>query len=128
MIPQRLPRWTTLLVLPLLAGGLLLMHGVDAGVSTGGFHEASVTAPTHSHHGETPTEHHAADCDGCTVGHIMAACMAIVATVVGLRLARRATGTSVSTLVDSATNRIGAARQRLRPLDPAWVRLAVMRC
>ena len=43
-------------------------------------------------------------------------------------VARRATGTRLSTLVASATGRIRAARQLLRPPDPAWVRLAVMRC
>ena len=126
MSPLRLPRWTALLILPLLAGALLLMHGLDAGATTNGLHRAA--APTHAHHAETPAEHHDAGCEGCTVGHVMAACVAIVATVVGLRLARRATGTRLSTLVVSGLGRIRAARQLLRPPDPAWVRLAVMRC
>lgn len=127
MSPLRLPRWTALLVLPLLAGALLLMHGLDAGTTASGLHGAAAAAPTHSHQGEAPTEHHDAGCDGCAVGHVMAACVAIMATVVGVRLARRAAGVRVSTLVDFAT-RIRAARQLLRPPDPAWVRLAVMRC
>lgn len=127
MSPLRLPRWTALLVLPLLAGALLLMHGLDAGATTTGPHGASAVASDHSHHGETPAEHHDAGCEDCAV-HVMAACVAIVATVVGLRLARRAAGTRLSTLVDRATGRIRAARQLLRPPEPAWVRLAVMRC
>ncbi len=128
MSPLRLPRWTALLVLPLLVGALLLMHGLDAGASTTGLHGVAAAAPTHGHHIETPAEHRDAGCEGCTFGHVMAACVAIVATVVGLRLARRATGTRLSTLVFSALGRIRAARQLLRPPDPAWVRLAVMRC
>jgi hypothetical protein len=128
MSPLRLPRWTALLVLPLLAGALLLMHGLDAGASTAGLHGVAAAAPTHDHRAETPAEHRDAGCDGCTFGHVMAACVAIAATVVGLRLARRGTGTRLSTLVASSTGRIRAARQLLRPPDPAWVRLAVMRC
>jgi hypothetical protein len=128
MSPLRLPRWTALLVLPLLAGALLLMHGLDAGATTDGLHEASAAAPTHSHQGTSPAEHHDPGCDDCAVGHVMAACVAIVATVVGLRVARRDAGGRVSTFVGSTTGRVGAARQLLRPPDPAWVRLAVMRC
>lgn len=128
MSSLRLPRWTALLVLPLLAGALLLMHGLDAGPSTNGLPGASATAPAHAHHGEQPAEHHDAGCDGCGVGHVMAACVAIVATVVGLRFARRAMGARAATLVAAAMGRIGAARELLRPPEPAWVRLAVMRC
>ena len=128
MSPLRLPRWTALLILPLLAGALLLMHGLDAGANTSGLHGTSAVASDQSHQGDTPGEQHDAGCDGCAVGHVMAACIAVVATVVGLRLARRATGVRVSTLAASATGRIRAARQLLRPPDPAWVRLAVMRC
>jgi len=126
MSPLRLPRWTVLLVLPLLAGALLLMHGLDAGATTDELHAASGAAPRLAHRGETPAEHHDTGCDSCVFGHVVAACVAVVATVVGLRVARRATGTRMSTLV-SALGRIRAAR-RLRPPDPTWVRLAVMRC
>ena len=128
MSPLRLPRWTALLVLPLLAGALLLMHGLDAGATTTELHGASAAASDHSHQSGAPAEHHGAGCDGCAVGHVMAACVAIVATVVGLRLARRVAGTRVAALAATATGRIRAARQLLRPPDPAWIRLAVMRC
>jgi hypothetical protein len=128
MSPLRLPRWTALLVLPLLAGALLLMHGLDAGASTSGLPAAAAAAPTHAHHGETPAEHHDAGCDGCEIGHVMAACVAIVATVVGLRLARRAMGPRVATRAAAAPGLVRAARELLRPPEPAWVRLAVMRC
>lgn len=128
MSPLRLPRWTALLVLPLLAGALLLMHGLDAGATTTELHGASAAASDHSNQSGAPAEHHDAGCDGCAVGHVMAACVAIVATVVGLRLARRVAGTRVAALAATATGRIRAARQLLRPPDPAWIRLAVMRC
>ena len=128
MSPLRLPRWTALLVLPLLVGALLLMHGLDAGATTTGLHGAPANASTHVHDAEAPADHHGAGCDGCAVGHVMAACVAIVATVVGLRLARRAVGLRLATAVDTAVGRTRAARQLLRPPDPAWVRLSVMRC
>jgi hypothetical protein len=127
MSPSRLRRWIALLALPLLAGALLLMHGLDVGANASGLHEASAAAPEHSHEGKTPAEHHDGACKGC-VDHVMAACVAIVATVVGVRLARRVAGTSVSTVAGSAAAGVRAARQLLRPPDPAWVRLAVMRC
>lgn len=128
MSSLRLPRWTALLVLPLLVGALLLMHGLDAGATTNGLHGAWAAATENAHHAETPAEHHDAGCEGCAAGYVMAACVAIVTTVVGLRLARRVTGTRLSTLVVFALGRIRATRQLLRPPDPAWVRLAVMRC
>lgn len=128
MSPVRLPRWTAVMVVPLLVGALLLMHGLDAAATTGGLHGASVTASPHSHQGETPSEHHDTGCDGCAVGHLVAACAAVLATVVVLRLARGAAPVRVSTLIGSAPDGIRAARQVRRPPDPAWVRLAVMRC
>lgn len=128
MSPLRLPRWTALLVLPLLVGALLLMHGLDAGATTTGARGAVAVASDHSHHGEAPGEHHDGGCDGCAIGHVMAACVAIVVTLVGLRAARRVAGTRLSILLDTAMHQIRSARQLLRPPDPAWVRLAVMRC
>lgn len=124
----RLPRWTALLFLPFLVGALVLMHGLDAGATTTGLHATSSVAPTHAHHGETSAAHHDEGCEGCAVGHVMAACVAIVATVVGLRLARRATGAHPWAPIVAARGRIRASRQVRRPPDPAWLRLAVMRC
>jgi hypothetical protein len=128
MSPLRLPRWTALVVLPLLAGALLLMHGLDAGATTDGVHGASVAAPAHAHRGEAPSEHHDTGCEGCAVGHLMAACAAVLATGVGLHLARRATRARESRLAASAAGGTQADRQVLRPPEPTWVRLSVMRC
>lgn len=128
MSPCRLPRWTTLLVLPLLVGAFLLMHGVDAGVGTTNITEAAAPAPGHVEQNGQSANHGAEHCGGCAVGHVMAACVAIIATVVGVRLARRQLGTLLSTLVVPATGWAPARRVVLRPPEPAWVRLTVMRC
>lgn len=126
MSPLRLSRWTALLVLPLLTGALLLMHGLDADAAPDAVHASSVVAP--AHHGDTPLEHHEGGCDGCAGGHIMAACVAVVVTIVGLRATRHTARTRWPMLLEVAAGPRGAAHQALRPPDPAWIRLAVMRC
>lgn len=128
MSPRRLPRWTTFLVLPLLVGAFLLMHGLDARVGTTGAAEAAATAPGHVEQDAQSNDHGAEHCGGCAVGHVMAACVAIIVTVVGVRLARRPIGTLFTTLVVAATGWVRATHDVLRPPEPAWVRLAVMRC
>lgn len=128
MSPCRLPRWTTLMVLPLLVGAFLLMHGLDARASTNGVAEAAAAAPGHVEQDGQSENHGAEHCGGCAVGHVMAACVAIIATVVGVRLARRPLRTLITTLVVAATQWARATREVLRPPEPAWVRLAVMRC
>jgi hypothetical protein len=128
MSSSRVPRWTALLVLPLLVGALLLMHGLDARASAGGLPEASAATPAHAHHRAVPAEHDDEQCASCAVGHVTAACVAIVLAVIGLRLARRGAGFLVPALLDSVGVRLTAARELLRSAEPAWVRLAVMRC
>lgn len=124
----RLPRWTSLSILLLVAGALMFMHGLDAGASPSGLQGAAAAVPaTHPHHGGAPAEHRDAGCVGCTVGHVMAACVAVVATVAGLRGARRVTAMRWSTLLLAAVGRACTTRLR-RPPDPVWIRLAVMRC
>lgn len=101
-------RWTWLLVLTLLVGGLLLMHGLDvhAGVlppPTGAEATAHVAEGTHAdgtahaadghdhdHRGPQPTDH--GHCADCVAGHVMAACVAIITAVGGIGLARRLAG------------------------------------
>lgn len=128
MSPRRLPRWTTLLVLPLLVGAFLLMHGLDARVGTTGVAEAAAPAPGHVEQNGQSANHGAEHCGGCAVGHVMAACVAIIATVVGVRLARRRLGTLLTTLVDGTNDWAPATRVVLRPPESAWVHLTVMRC
>ena len=127
MSSLRLPRWTALLLLPLLAGALLSMHGLGAGATDARPHAQSAE---HAHvgPGEARAEHRDAGCDDCAVGHVMVACVAIVVTVAGVRLARRAVGTREPALAATAIEHLRAARKLLRPPEPAWVRLGVMRC
>lgn len=127
MSPHRIPGWTALLVLPLLVGAFLLMHGLDARAGTTG---ATVVAavPAHVEQDGHAADHDDEHCIACAFGHAMAACVAIVATVIGVRLTRRLVGVRVPTLVDAATRWARAVREVLRPPEPAWVRLAVMRC
>lgn len=128
MSPRRLPRWTTLLVLPLLVGAFLLMHGLDARVGTTGVAEAAAATPAQVEQEGQSQNHGPEHCGGCAVGHVMAACVAIVATVVGVRLARRRLGMLFTTLVDAVNDWARVTRVVLRPPEPAWVRLGVMRC
>lgn len=134
----RLPRWTWLLVLPMLVGALLLMHGLDAGASA--HHGPTVAAQSvdahsyadaGSHHDRTTfAASEDGDCSNCLTGDLMAACMAIiVTTIVGVGLARHRLGGG---LVTALATRLGSAARGLiesaRPPDPAWVWLSVMRC
>lgn len=128
MSPRRLPRWTTLLALPLLVGAFLLMHGLDAHVGATGVAEAAATAPGHVEQGGQSENHGAQHGGGCALGHVIAACVAIIVTVVGLRRTRRPLGALITSVVAAATGWVRAAREVPRPPEPAWVRLAVMRC
>lgn len=129
-MPTRLPRWTWLLVLPLLVGALLLMHGLDAHV--GALHSPEVAAaelvvPDHPHRDSVPAEHD--HCAECLAGHVMAACVAIVTAIGGIGIARRLLrqASFVASVVAAAT-RVRGLVELPRPPDPAWVRLSVMRC
>jgi hypothetical protein len=127
MSPRRLPRWTALLILPLLVGALLAMHGLDARATAGPI-DGATAASTHPHDRDRPADHDDAHCTTCAAGHVMAACVAIVATVVGLRLAPRAVSPLLTPLIAAVTTGTRAAQQLARPPDPARVRLAVMLC
>ena len=127
MSTRRLPRWSALLVLPLLVGALLLMHGLNPGPGPERMDRATA-ASTHLDDGDRPGHHDDGHCVACAAGHVMATCVAIVATVAGLRRARRTVGVVVMPRVATVTAGIRAAQAVLRPPEPAWVRLAVMRC
>lgn len=126
MSPLRLPRWTALLVLSLLAGALLLMHGLDAGG------HATAAVPAHVDAEGDRHDHGTSGCESCPgTHHLLAACMAVAATAATLRLARR-TRCRFAVARRSFAMQVGRAGSRLvelaRPPDPAWVRLSVMRC
>lgn len=141
-MPARLPRWTWLLVLPMLVGALLLMHGLDAGA--GDHHTptaAAAPAPADSHvhtehgaHLDTATSAAASSspedgqCLDCLAGHVMAACMAIITTIVGVGLIRRRLGGGFVVALAAPLEWARSLIESVRPPDPAWVRLSVMRC
>lgn len=133
---SRESRWGALVLLPLLAGALLVMHGLDTGVA-GGQVATEHVATTDSHtdsdsHPDGDRHGSASDhgCAGCAAAHMMVACVAVLAaTAAGYQLARCIGGHPRP--VNAAHALVRAARgigDLLRPPDPAWVRLAVMRC
>ena len=68
-------------------------------------------------------------CLDCLAGHVMAACMAIITTIVGIGLARRRLGGGLITALAATLERAASGLvESQRPPDPAWVRLSVMRC
>lgn len=127
----RLPRWTALLVLPLLVGALLLMHGLDANAGASPVDAAMahslIEASPHSHDHPASAGNADRDCDHCTAGHLMAACAAVIATVGAVRLRRSAgLGRLLTVLRRAATGPLPALRDVIHPPEPAWVRLSVM--
>ena len=124
---SRLPRWAVLLFLPLVAGSLLLMHGLGAGVSHGvghGTHEAA-----HSHEGEAHPGRADDSTDGCRgcLAHVVMTCVAVIVAVTAWQLGRR------GFVPRMMTGRVATWRARphvglLRARDPAWVQWSVMTC
>ncbi|MFP5256524.1 MAG: hypothetical protein ACLGI8_11835 [Acidimicrobiia bacterium] len=69
MRPIRSLRWTALLVLPLLVGALLLMHGLDARAHVDRSPEpAPMAAVGHSDAAEPTAGHGAEHCSSCAAG------------------------------------------------------------
>jgi hypothetical protein len=125
----RLPRWTWLVVLPMVVGALLLMHGLDAHASPP--HPAGASAGATAV--EQPHGPSAAGDDGhcsdCVAGHVMASCVAIISAIGGLGLVRsRPTRRSPAATAAAVVVGVRGLVAQARPPDPAWVRLSVMRC
>lgn len=123
MSSPRRSTWVAVLALPLLVGAVLLMHGLDAGTHT----PAAASAAEAGGH-----DHDRAGCESCPgTHHVLAACVAVAATVTTLRVARR-TRSRFPVAGRSLAMQVGRTGSRLvelaRPPDPAWVRLSVMRC
>jgi hypothetical protein len=120
-------RWIAGVVLPLVLGGLILMHTVDL-------------APAEA---TSPSEHAAVDggavemrgghdhgCDGCHLGlHMTAVCVAVLGSIAVWRLARHIAD-DTSTMDTSVSGTVGrpAPPPLLRSGRPPWVALGVMRC
>lgn len=128
-MPTHLPRWTWLILLPMLVGALLLMHGLDGQASDSHRSEAAASSsvvPGHSHDESPPGNH--GHCVDCLAGHVIAACVAIFAAIGGLGLVRRfPTSGSPAAPARAVAGRVRGLVELARPPDPVWLRLSVMR-
>jgi hypothetical protein len=119
--------WIAGVVLPLVLGGLILMHAVDlvpAEATSPSEHAAVDRAGAVELHGG-----HDHGCDGCHLGlHMTAVCVAVLGSIAVWRLARHFAGrTSTMDSSPSAAER-PAPPPLLRGGRPPWVALGVMRC
>ena len=115
------------LALALLIGGLLLMHGLEASVAGGHGSHGSEAAALHAddtHHAPSDAAAHCPDC----WSHALAACLAVLAGLVTLHVARRRLRAGTGVVLPLALARARERWELWRPPEPAWVRLAVMRC
>lgn len=130
-MPTRLPRWTWLLVLPMLVGALLLMHGLDAQAGDA-YHHLGTSASAgvvEEPPRDVLTPADQGHCADCLAGHVMAACVAIITAIGGVGLGRRLlTRGSLAAPAAAVAGQARAVVELTRPPDPAWVRLSVMRC
>ena len=118
-------RWA-LVALPLLAGAVLLMHGLDSRASERPT-AALAQGMSHEHPGEADESHDDGQCVDCHLGHLMAACVAVFAAVVTFVGGRRLrVHIAAAERVAGSTWGDRAWGFRLRPPEPAWVQLAVM--
>lgn len=119
------PLWA-LLALPVLVGAVLLMHGLDAEAAEAHAAPAATDGPV------SDGQHHDGRqrCASCTVGHVAAVCVAVLAGATALVVATRRSrprGAGVARpLSASLRTRIQPSTRPERP--PLWVELAVMTC
>lgn len=132
---MRLPRRSALLALPLLVGTVLLMHGMEARPSAPAAASGSAAVVPHAHDDRVAAgphdaaAHHDGACDDCA-SHLMAACLAVLATVTALRASRnlRRPAAALRTAAVATWRARRALIELVRSPDPAWVRFAVMCC
>ena len=121
-------RWA-LLALPMLVGAVLLSHGLDSWISEPASSAAGVALSDAHEHPEGAEGHAAEHCDGCLVGHLMVGCMAILASAATfVAVGRRPVRSALVRRTELAVRWGRPWGDLLRPPEPAWVRLAVMRC
>jgi len=120
--------WIAGAVLPLVLGGLILMHTVElapAGATSPSAHAAVDTADRVDLHREY--DH---GCDGCHLGlHVATVCVAVLGSIAVWRLTRYLTG-HTSPMDTSTVGTVGRPEPPplLRSGRPPCVTLGVMRC
>lgn len=117
------------MVLPLVLGGLILMHTVDLGSAAGS---------AAGEHGEVATIFSSGvdlrggdeDCDGCHVGlHITAAYVAVLGSIAVWRITHRLpTGTLLALAASPDTFRWPALPPEAPCGRPPWLQWGVMLC
>jgi hypothetical protein len=119
--------WMAGMVLPLVLGGLIVMHTVDlgsAGPASAGDHASVAGAVAVEKHGE-----HDHGCKDCHLGlHITAVCGAVLGSIAVWRVAHRLSAGTRHVVTAPSTS----ARPEPPPLlirgRPPWVELGVMLC
>jgi hypothetical protein len=129
-VPTRRLTARTLLALPLLVGGLLLMHGLEASVGGGHpGHGGQLVASGHEtdSHDDVAGSHEGAHCVDCWAD-VLTACLGVLVGLVTLGLVRGWAGPATSSVaLLAATCRSRERWELWHPPEPAWLRLAVMR-
>jgi hypothetical protein len=126
MTRRSVATWMAGVVLPLVLGGLIVMHTVElapAEATSPSAHAAVDTASpvaVHADHG----------CDGCHVGlHVVIGCVAVLGSIAVWRLTRHLLGrTSPPDTSPAETAGPTEPPPLLRSGPPSWVTLGVMRC
>lgn len=121
-------RWMAGVLLPLVLGGLILMHTVDlapADTADPSHHAAAEDAGAVDMHGG-----HDRGCDDCHLGlHVTAACVAVLGSIAVWRLARHLGGdTPAPDSSPAGSAERPAPPPSLRSGRPPWLALGVMRC
>ena len=123
MVSTRRTLWV-LLTLPMLAGAVLLLHGLDAQAAEAHTAPSSEAASARDGHHHDAPDH----CASCSIGHLAAACVAIVVTTSALIITSRRKVGARAAFTTPALLRVVRRSSTRSPRPPAWVELAVMTC
>jgi hypothetical protein len=120
--------WVAGVVLPLVLGGLIVMHTVDLGsvgpTSAGDHASVSGAVAPVEMHGE-----HDHGCDDCHLElHITAVCAAVLGSIAVWRVAHRLSGDTTHVVAAPSTSAPPEPPPLLLRGRPPWVELGVMLC
>jgi hypothetical protein len=132
-MPVRPARWAGLLLVGIAACVLVVVHGLGGFACDG--HPSGTAGPaTAGAHGhdDAPEPGDHSSCPGCVTGHVMAACLAVVAALGGVRHLRRVAARAFAVARAPVQPDLGRALAALAGLirapDPPWLGLSVIRC
>ncbi|GIU86486.1 MAG: hypothetical protein KatS3mg009_1001 [Acidimicrobiia bacterium] len=133
-VSVRPARWACVLLVGVAACVLVLVHGLGGFACDG--HPSGRVGPVAAgaphDHGEAPDPADHAPCPGCVTGHVMAACLAVVGVLGGVRHLRRRVAHAIAAVRGPVAPDPGRVLARLAALarapDPPWLGLSVIRC